>query len=142
MDTNNSVTSPGLLDTINRLNTPSELPQSDAVRLDQSDFLLLLTTQLTQQDPLEPADNEAMAAQLAQFSALSAQTESNDTLATISQQLDALIAAQEAATQAATSAATAAQQAAQDAARAAEAVGAGSSSSASVLPSSAAPIAA
>ena len=38
--------------------------------LGQADFLKLLTTQLTMQDPLEPTDNKEMLAQMAQFSSL------------------------------------------------------------------------
>ena len=62
------------------------------------DFLRLLTTQLTMQDPLEPTDNKEMLAQMAQFSALAATTESGATLEEISTKLDRLIAAQEAMT--------------------------------------------
>lgn len=87
--------------TLDRLNTPSRLSGGGLATLDGSDFLRLLTTQLTFQDPLEPADNEAMLAQMAQFSALAATTESGATLEDISAKLDRLIAAQEAATQAA-----------------------------------------
>ena len=38
--------------------------------LNQADFLKLLVTQMTQQDPLNPQSDTAFAAQLAQFSAL------------------------------------------------------------------------
>jgi flagellar basal-body rod modification protein FlgD len=83
--------------TLDRLNTPSRLTGGGLGSLDGGDFLKLLTTQLTFQDPLEPADNEAMLAQMAQFSALAATTESGATLEDISSKLDRLIAAQEAA---------------------------------------------
>lgn len=83
--------------TLDRLNTPSRLTGGGLGSLDGADFLRLLTTQLTFQDPLEPADNEAMLAQMAQFSALAATTESGATLEDISAKLDRLIAAQEAA---------------------------------------------
>jgi len=83
--------------TLDRLNRPSQLKGSGMQALDQSDFLRLLTTQLTQQDPLEPTDNKDMLAQMAQFSALAAQTESGATLEDISAKLDRLIAAQESA---------------------------------------------
>lgn len=83
--------------TLDRLNTPSRLAGNGLGRLDGGDFLRLLTTQLTMQDPLEPADNEAMLAQMAQFSALAATTASGATLEEISAKLDRLIAAQEAA---------------------------------------------
>jgi flagellar basal-body rod modification protein FlgD len=42
--------------------------------LGQSDFLTLLTTQLKNQDPLNPMDDTQSVAQLAQFSSLQAQT--------------------------------------------------------------------
>ncbi|MDJ0643654.1 MAG: flagellar hook capping FlgD N-terminal domain-containing protein [Erythrobacter sp.] len=114
MDTSNSVTTPGAQDAIDRLNAPGAIRQQNQLAtLDQSDFLRLLTTQLTLQDPLEPTSNEEMLAQMAQFSALEAQTASSDTLNDISTKLDALIEAQEAATNAATAAAEAATQAAQ-----------------------------
>jgi len=86
--------------TLDRLNTPSRLSGNGLETLDQSDFLRLLTTQLTFQDPLEPADNEAMLAQMAQFSALAATTASGATLEDISAKLDRLIEAQEAAARA------------------------------------------
>ncbi len=68
--------------------------------LDQGDFLRLLTTQLQQQDPLEPVDNKDMLAQMAQFSALAGSAEGNATLADISAKLDALIEAQRTSTSA------------------------------------------
>jgi flagellar basal-body rod modification protein FlgD len=46
-------------------------------QLGQDDFLRLLTTQLTSQDPLSPMDNNAFVAQLAQFSTVSGVTETN-----------------------------------------------------------------
>jgi flagellar basal-body rod modification protein FlgD len=82
--------------TLDRLNTPSRLKGGGAQSLGQADFLKLLTTQLTMQDPLAPTDNKDMLAQMAQFSALSAQTESGATLEDISAKLDRLITAQEA----------------------------------------------
>lgn len=88
---------PVSLATLERLNQPSRPAGNGLETLGKGDFLRLLTTQLTFQDPLEPADNEAMLAQMAQFSALAATTESSATLAEISAKLDRLIAAQEAA---------------------------------------------
>jgi flagellar basal-body rod modification protein FlgD len=88
---------PGVENTLGRLNTPSRLSGGGLGSLDGGDFLRLLTTQLTFQDPLEPADNEEMLAQMAQFSSLAATTESSSTLEDISAKLDRLIAAQEAA---------------------------------------------
>jgi len=99
--TDTTTVNPGAQATLDRLNTPSRLTGGGLGSLDGGDFLRLLTTQLTFQDPLEPADNEAMLAQMAQFSSLAATTESGATLETISAKLDRLIAVQEAATQAA-----------------------------------------
>ncbi len=53
--------------------------------LGQDDFLQLLTTQLKNQDPLSPMDNEAFVAQLAQFSTVSGITEMNKSLSTLAQ---------------------------------------------------------
>ena len=92
---------PAAQTTLDRLNTPSRLSSNGLESLDQGDFLRLLTTQLTFQDPLEPTNNEAMLAQMAQFSSLAATTESSATLEEISTKLDRLIAAQEAATRSA-----------------------------------------
>ncbi len=87
--------SPAAQTTLDRLNTPSRL-KGATQSLGQADFLRLLTTQLSQQDPLAPTDNQAMLAQMAQFSALAATTESGATLEEISAKLDRLISAQEA----------------------------------------------
>lgn len=87
---------PAAQTTLDRLNTPSRLKGGGMQSLGQADFLKLLTTQLTMQDPLAPADNKEMLAQMAQFSALAATTESGATLEDISAKLDRLITAQEA----------------------------------------------
>ncbi|HEY6965173.1 MAG TPA: flagellar hook capping FlgD N-terminal domain-containing protein [Erythrobacter sp.] len=99
--TTTNTTSAATQATLDRLNTPSRL-KGATQSLGQADFLKLLTTQLSQQDPLEPTDNKDMLAQMAQFSALAAQTESGATLEQISAKLDRLIAAQEAAARAVT----------------------------------------
>ena len=93
---------PAAQTTLDRLNTPSRLKGGGMQSLGQADFLRLLTTQLTMQDPLAPTDNKDMLAQMAQFSALSATTESGATLEDISAKLDRLIAAQEATARAVT----------------------------------------
>ena len=48
----------------------------------QTDFLTLFTTQLKNQDPLDPVKNEAFVAQLAQFSQLEATTNMSGSLST------------------------------------------------------------
>lgn len=60
--------------------------------LGKDQFLKLLVTQLGNQDPLKPTDNEAFVAQLAQFSALEQQQVTNS-------RLEALLIAQAAANQ-------------------------------------------
>src|SRR3546814_13908507 len=55
----------------------------------QSDFLRLMTAQLSQQDPFNPVDNQEMVAQMAQFSSLAGISETNTTLQKISEQLTA-----------------------------------------------------
>ena len=52
--------------------------------LTQNDFLTLLVTQLKNQDPLNPLDNETFVAQLAQFSTVSGITSTNDKLDALS----------------------------------------------------------
>jgi flagellar basal-body rod modification protein FlgD len=101
--TNNSLT-PAAQTTLDRLNIPSRLTGGGLGALDGGDFLRLMTTQLTFQDPLQPADNQDMLAQLAQFSSLAATTQSGSTLEDIAAKLDRLIEAQEAAARAAAAA--------------------------------------
>ncbi|SMF72509.1 flagellar hook assembly protein FlgD [Allosphingosinicella indica] len=55
--------------------------------LDQNDFLKLMTTQLTTQDPFNPIDNQQMVAQMAQFSSVAGIAEMNKSLAAIAEQL-------------------------------------------------------
>ncbi len=76
-------------------NTPpsSGAPRTDSrgtTTLGQSDFLKLMTTQLSLQDPFDPVDNKEMIAQMAQFSSLSGINEMSATLKTIAARLDAL----------------------------------------------------
>jgi flagellar basal-body rod modification protein FlgD len=51
--------------------------------MDQKDFLRLMTTQLTTQDPFNPVDNTQMVAQMAQFSQVAGIAEMNKSLATL-----------------------------------------------------------
>jgi flagellar basal-body rod modification protein FlgD len=48
--------------------------------MDQNDFLRLMTTQLTTQDPFNPVDNTEMVAQMAQFSQVAGISEMNQSL--------------------------------------------------------------
>ena len=62
-------------------NTPaSTAAVNPSANISIQDFLRILTTQLNNQDPLKPVDNEAFVAQLAQFSALEEAQQSNDKL--------------------------------------------------------------
>jgi flagellar basal-body rod modification protein FlgD len=53
--------------------------------LGQDDFLTLLVTQLKNQDPLSPLDNEAFVTQLAQFSTVSGINNTNEKLDQLTQ---------------------------------------------------------
>ena len=64
-------------------------PKGAGQQMGQSDFLRLMTAQLSQQDPFNPVDNQQMVAQMAQFSSLAGISETNTTLQTISEQLTA-----------------------------------------------------
>lgn len=64
-------------------------PKGTSQQMDQSDFLRLMTAQLSQQDPFNPVDNQQMVAQMAQFSSLAGISETNTVLAQISEQLTA-----------------------------------------------------
>ncbi|WP_373488451.1 flagellar hook assembly protein FlgD [Blastomonas sp.] len=55
--------------------------------LDQTAFLKLMTTQLKFQDPFDPVDNQAMVAQMAQFSQVAGISEMNASLKSISSAL-------------------------------------------------------
>jgi flagellar basal-body rod modification protein FlgD len=52
------------------MTTPITATTSSGQTLNQADFLQLLVTQMSSQDPLDPQSDTAFAAQLAQFSAL------------------------------------------------------------------------
>jgi flagellar basal-body rod modification protein FlgD len=53
-------------------NQTTALPAMPSQTLNQQDFLNLLVTQMTSQDPLNPVSNTDFAAQMAQFSSLQA----------------------------------------------------------------------
>jgi flagellar basal-body rod modification protein FlgD len=75
---------------IANVNTPNlpVLPNGTAQRqLNQTDFLRLMTTQLREQDPFNPVDNQAMVAQMAQFSSVAGISEMNASLRGIADQI-------------------------------------------------------
>lgn len=80
-----------IIDTIN--NARNATPPANATApgtagaMDQSDFLRLMTTQLTTQDPFNPMDNTQMVAQMAQFSQVAGIAEMNSSLRTIAASL-------------------------------------------------------
>jgi flagellar basal-body rod modification protein FlgD len=59
-------------------------------QLNQQDFIKLLLTQLTYQDPLKPMNNEQFMAQMAQFTALQQTTELNTNMIQLIQNQAAL----------------------------------------------------
>ena len=67
--------------------TPTASTGKSSEAMDQSDFLMLMTAQLKNQDPFEPVDNTQMVAQMAQFSSLAGISEMNTTLKAISDRL-------------------------------------------------------
>ena len=56
---------------------------NSSLQVNESEFLNLLVTQLKNQDPMNPADNQAFLAQLAQFSSLEQLMSINKTVTTI-----------------------------------------------------------
>lgn len=74
------------ISTVNASTAPL-LKKGEGTELGQGDFLRLMTTQLTQQDPLNPVDNQAMVAQMAQFSSLAGVTTTNERLQGITDQM-------------------------------------------------------
>jgi flagellar basal-body rod modification protein FlgD len=59
---------------------PTSLTPQGSSRLGKDEFLKLLVTQLSNQDPLSPVDNQAFIAQLAQFATVEQQSQMNSTL--------------------------------------------------------------
>lgn len=72
---------------VNSKNLPVLSKDMAEKKLGQTDFLRLMTTQLKQQDPLAPVDNQAMVAQMAQFSSVAGISEMNIALKDISKQI-------------------------------------------------------
>ncbi|OHD08333.1 flagellar hook assembly protein FlgD [Sphingopyxis sp. RIFCSPHIGHO2_12_FULL_65_19] len=77
------------VNSITNNSNPVIQPAGSGQQMGQSDFLRLMTAQLSQQDPFNPVDNTEMVAQMAQFSSLAGISETNTALAKISEQLTA-----------------------------------------------------
>ena len=63
--------------------TPATSTSAGAAMMNQNDFLRLMTTQITTQDPFNPVDNTQMVAQMAQFSQVAGIAEMNSSLKAI-----------------------------------------------------------
>ena len=67
-------------------------PTTGPKTLGKDDFLKLMVTQMQSQDPLNPMDNQAMAAQMAQFSSVEQRSQLNNNFSqanTVAQFMDA-----------------------------------------------------
>lgn len=64
--------------------TATTSSSSSSLKLGTTDFLKLLMTQLTNQNPLDPTDPTEFTSQLATYSGLEQQINMNDTLSTMS----------------------------------------------------------
>lgn len=73
---------------VNAQNLPVLSKDVVSKQLGQQDFLRLMTSQLKQQDPFNPMDNQAMVAQMAQFSSVAGISEMNASLQSIATKLD------------------------------------------------------
>lgn len=74
---------------VNAYSLPVVPKGSGEKQLGQTDFLRLMSTQLKQQDPFDPVDNQAMVAQMAQFSSVAGISEMNVSLKAIAEQISA-----------------------------------------------------
>lgn len=77
------------LSAVNSKNLPVLSKDMAEKKLGQTDFLRLMTTQLKEQDPFNPVDNQAMVAQMAQFSSVAGISEMNVSLKSIADQIAA-----------------------------------------------------
>lgn len=71
--------------------TTSSSSSSGTLQLGTTDFLQLLMTQLTNQNPLDPTDPTEFTSQLATYSSLEQQISMNDTLTTMSDNMSSLL---------------------------------------------------
>lgn len=74
---------------VNAYNMPVVAQGQGERKLGQTDFLRLMSTQLQKQDPFDPVDNQAMVAQMAQFSSVAGISEMNVSLRGIADQIAA-----------------------------------------------------
>ena len=72
---------------VNSKNLPVLSKDMAEKKLGQTDFLRLMTAQLKEQDPFSPVDNQAMVAQMAQFSRVAGISEMNVALKSIAEQI-------------------------------------------------------
>ncbi|KAF0096119.1 MAG: flagellar basal-body rod modification protein FlgD [Puniceicoccaceae bacterium 5H] len=70
----------------------SQLEANEAEGMGQEDFFSLLLTQLTNQNPLDPMNDQEFVAQMAQFSSLEKMTDMNTQMSTLTQSQSSLIA--------------------------------------------------
>lgn len=75
---------------ITTIDSTSALSAAQGNSLNQQDFMKILMTQLTYQDPLKPMDNQEFMAQMAQFTALQQTTELNANMVQLIQNQAAL----------------------------------------------------
>ena len=71
--------------------TTSTSSSSSSLALGTTDFLKLLMTQLTNQNPLDPTDPTEFTSQLATYSGLEQQINMNTTLSTMSDNMSSLL---------------------------------------------------
>ena len=76
--------------------TPTTVSAQDAAKIstDYTTFLKMMTTQLQNQDPMNPTDSSAFAVQLATFSGVEQQVKTNELLASLGSQFGVLGMAQ------------------------------------------------
>ena len=68
------------------INSGPQLPGKDKLQLKAQDFIKMMITQLQQQDPMEPAKNDQLLAQMSQISQLQSSTQLSDSLKGMVQQ--------------------------------------------------------
>ena len=71
--------------------TTTAASSSSSLALGTTDFLKLLMTQLTNQNPLDPTDPTEFTSQLATYSGLEQQISTNTTLSTMSDTMSSLL---------------------------------------------------